>query len=160
MNGIPHLEMVKVCSASSNHTSNHKEARFNVIGDPMFELSENPILTNLSIQSVFLTKYRGSSRIFYGSEASVQSCVYDLLVDILRLTGDETELILMNETTIAPTNNGETKIVRPDIWLLQWLQGRPIAVFEVKSPDVTNVVNHPKVIGQMFDYMTKLRSFC
>lgn len=51
--------------------------------------------------------------------------------------------------------------VRPDLWVVTLL-GAPIGVVEVKKPDLIGkqpCLNHPNVLGELYDFMSRLESF-
>ena len=71
---------------------------------------------------------------------------------ILKLTDTRNHLILVNEE--APLSeicvDEKTCIVKPDIWLLKTIGGRPVAVIILNSPRIyTNALDDKIVIDQL-----------
>src|SRR5690348_9514734 len=47
---------------------------------------------------------------------------------------------------------------RPDIWLIATRTGNPLGVVEVKKPG-ESILSEKLVLGQIYDYMLRLKSF-
>ena len=164
LHGVPKkIHFTRVCSNKSFYIANHAPAKLRTILNRTFELSKlskwKGPAHNSSKRASYMRQDRYDNKnIQYGNESTIQNCVHDLLCDILYITGNDSELTLLNELTLSSTNK-DSSTIRPDIWMLRQRQGRPIAIFEVKSPDIDNTLEHPNVIGQLYDYMEKIRSF-
>ena len=164
--GIPQFQLIKNTSETSSYTSTHDEANVvikDLIINPLFN-EDVKIRTkddeNNILPSFYLTKYRANEEQHFASEESIHFIINILLEDILRLANTKESLSLLPEKPISTSNH---KMI-PDIWLIKTISGRPIAVIEIKSPVNGNspnksVLNNPKVIGQLFNYMLKPISF-
>lgn len=85
----------------------------------------------------------------YSSESDLQSYVRSLMKDMVTAIGFQDSISIISERGIAS--------FRADFWVV--LQGGiPIGAIEVKLPGV-NVLNEPRVLGQIFDYMLRLRNY-
>jgi hypothetical protein len=89
----------------------------------------------------------GSKKLSYGSEANIQVYIDEIMVDVIGATGCD----------IRPVHELSIFGNRVDIWLITKF-GKPVGVIEIKKPG-NNILQNPHVLGQLYDYMLRLRSF-
>ena len=96
----------------------------------------------------------------YSNEIEIHEIANTLLTDIWKLANVDEMLSLQREKSISPINdNDKVETMKPDIWLIKIINGRPVAVIELKSPPndgTTSILNHPKVIGNetvLYEYL-------
>lgn len=108
----------------------------------------------LQNQSYFLKKMKHSNNVIkYSGEQDIQAYVEYFLEDILSGANLSHTIEMQRQTAL-------TFELKADIWVLKSHTGRPIGVIEVKSPSQKqkNVLEDFKVLGQLYDYMIKLRT--
>jgi hypothetical protein len=96
-------------------------------------------------------------RFDYSSEADLSRFVQNALTDIVNICG------LQNKATVKAAmsltaNDQKRQCHLPDVWVLE-VNGISRLIVEVKSPTKENMVDHPAVCGQLFDYLVAAQSF-
>lgn len=145
-NGLP--EIFQDMSDSSAHV--HKdltdvtciEKEFGLIGP-----SVNDLVTKSSKPSALLV-VKEQAAMKYNSENEVEQFVHLYVRDLLHAMGI---------SDVEVRKGIEIIRLRPDLWLLT-LNNIPILAIEVKKPQ-TGILDHPKVVSQLAQYMKIYRSF-
>jgi hypothetical protein len=90
----------------------------------------------------------------YSTEMDICNLVHDVFIDMLNIANLGSELKLRCDLEIAS--------LRADIWVI-CCNGYPVGAVEIKKPrkdkSSPTTFNRPKVQGQLFDYMLRIRSF-
>ena len=174
--GIPKL-IIQKNSVHKTYSSTHEKVQLSIQDTVMKNLikESKTVVKNLSfgrngLPSTFLTSYGiDNIRLKFSAESTIHSAVQMLMTDILRLTDKHTSLCLVLEKNIssADQSDGSRQVHRPGIWIIKTVDGRPVAVIEVKSPlplskqnkDEVSVKDREEVTGQIYTYMCKQASF-
>lgn len=149
---FPSLEFIKSGSKQTSYSSDHQPLAWILPGEVGI-LDVSRFLRPIQLQgdSRFLLSLRNENyRILYSTEADIQALVESYLLDILRSVGLGSSVVLQRQTSL-------TLALKADIWLVKAANGLPFGVIEVKSPSIS-ILENPRVCGQLFDYMVKLRS--
>ena len=155
--GFRGLQLSKRGSVSSTHTSTHTD-----IGN--FKLRSFAILNiethNSSAASLFLVELQrqeNNKLILYLNEAEVMHRVRLIILDVLLCLAINTQVSIHYQASVVSvveTGRGESK---SNIVVVETKYGVPIAVIVVKEQGSSKLSN-PKVLGQVFDYMSNLRN--
>jgi len=96
----------------------------------------------------------------WSSESDIHGCVKGALLDVIKHSGLNCQVSLLNEVSIF--HSAKQQQQRADIWVVRDGSGFPIGVCEVKKPNgakAASALSHPALHGQIFDYMVNLRNF-
>lgn len=109
--------------------------------------------------AVLNDKFVMMGSVSYTCETGVQELVKKILEDIVLLSGHKKYLDIHAEASLPKVKylGGESNL--SDFWLVCTNSGRPIMVAAVKSPHNINVLDDPRVKGQIADYMLDVMSF-
>eukprot|EP01032_Pedospumella_encystans_P013730 gene13730-15793_t len=169
--GLPELQFTKLLSHSTHHASNHVPATFveKNIFQTLPEFNDTYASESLQYGSCILNSPVIRSRhVSFGGEVGIQSLVENLLNDVIRLA-DLSEIVRVGTEWAYTTEDGSKHSAhKPDHWIVYY-NGKPVAVVEVKSPESDmvkqplkvqpNILDHPNVIGQLYDYILGHQSF-
>ncbi|CAN0211480.1 unnamed protein product, partial [Ectocarpus fasciculatus] len=90
----------------------------------------------------------------YSTEKDIHNLFHDVCFDMLKIANLDNELKLRCDLEIAS--------LKADIWVI-CCNGYPVGAVEIKKPrkdkSSASTFHHPKVQGQLFDYMLRIRSF-
>jgi hypothetical protein len=149
-NGLPPLAQYVSSSSPSKNKKHDEVKRFDEFPLGRVEVPE----MNLRATSVILLQSQNSrgNELAYGSESDIAGYVKIFIRDVLVACGLNEEIDLFSECSDG--------VYRPDIWIVRNKNGMPLGVIEVKKPK-SNLLGDPslRVMGQLFDYMLRLRAF-
>jgi len=168
--GLPELRFTKVLSLSTHHASKHVPAAF--IEKDIFkilrEFSEEYAADTLQHGSLILNSPGVEARhVSFGGEGDIQVLVQHVLNDVIRLSGLKNIVRVGTEWAYTTEDGSKHSAHKPDHWIVYY-NGKPVAVVEVKSPEPdgkrplvqpANILDHPNVVGQLFDYIVGQQSF-
>lgn len=151
---VPNFNIVKGCTRSkSSYTSHHAPieglqiCEFNILHN----INEYFDAECVGTSSSFLGSLRRHEFLVnYANEQDIQSLVEKYIEDIL------IGLDWLDRTVQLVRQQAMANDTKADIWLVL-KNGTPIGVVEVKTPGARKL-DHPKVCGQIFDYMVQLRA--
>lgn len=142
-NGLPPLA---ARSGSTSEPSENKKHPPAIAEFGTFKAYEN---IKVSGGRILWTKYAQQGPLPWATESDIQALVKDMLVDAISGVGLSDKIQCFNELSVFD--------LRPDIWLVL-AGGFPIGVVEVKTHS-NDILKSPRVCGQIFDYMLRLKSF-
>ena len=136
---------------SASISRGHKNVDFIEQKFGLLEISIERIKVMESIISNILAK--GES-VGYFTEMDIHNLVLGVLDDMVKIANLESDLRLRCDLAIAS--------LKADIWVI-CCNGYPVGAVEIKKPrkkkSSGSTFHNPKVQGQLFDYMLRIRSF-
>lgn len=149
-NGIPKLQRtISETGPSIPSEKEHASVRFEV---RPFGVAPSKIWDEIKNEVSYLTPTRGG-RIVYSSENDIAGVVKQFVTAII--------LALDLEDDVEVHSEIGTFNIRPDLWVVT-IHGIPVGIIEVKKPDIPGGVvalDHPNVLGELFDFMKHLPNF-
>lgn len=149
--GLLRRTFTRFASPPTQHTSDHIPLHRLVLSSfsSFIDISSSPAAG----PSQFLTAHPNETKtIFFSSEVSISRLVHNIIHDAARLAG-LTDFFITEDISIITIGGA----LRPDLFLVT-LHGRPLMIVECKSPDVSGVLDDVSVLGQVYDYLSAVRS--